>query len=1142
MGSKEILAKYGVIEDNDKPVSEIRQMPSALERNIINPAKYIARESFIKPGKDVYGSFLKGSANAMDTLDFYSDKIAKFIGVPETKDSVFEILKDNWNFYGDKLEKEGLPEGLMKKIYQGLGSAGFEVPKLMALGPQGLIISGAAEGGKEGGVKGSILGGIEGGLTKGILKGLNKLPAKIKYPAAFGFGTTTTPGGIEEKVAGGVVMTSLSVGKSPSMKEFKETQVKYSPIPYKYLSNKAEDIYQRIFNRFQSLENLPDKRIGKMARGYLGIGGKVESVLKDKTYKMKDDGTFEITGEGLIPILDDYDKLSPEKNRDVREKDADNYQFAKRTIYGLQRPEFEGSDEYIVSPEQVKNAKEILTELDKKYNPVETGVIPDFKNTREALVYGNRIKGNIKQIEMLNKNRNELLKKTNEIQTLGDKMTDVQLQEGFNIATKAQFLREAVEAAEGKSPDVLGIPKESYISIPHLEQTAQRRYDYRSRILHLLVDSGNLSQAKFDKILSKNPYYVSFEKILDEIDLKEGGSPVSKGIFTKAKSPLKTIKGSELENKPSIETDIKNTYRIMDIAERNTIWNAVYNLKEKPELGIEEVKIPNEKTIQTMFGQSPFKPKGKVLEGYVDGKRTYMKVSDNLYDSMSGLNETSVSLLTKILSVPAKTLRTGSTITPEFISRNLIRDQWVAFIQTKLGYKPFIDPPKAIADIMNKTNSYYDWMRSGGMQSGFSELSRQNIQKTINDLRNRPSLLKSLNIITKAQDISQLFEQATRLGVYKAGIKKGLSPLEAGFESRESTIDFARRGSQTKDINAVTAFFNAGLQGTDKFIRTTVEDPAGVAVKGITTITIPSIISYLLNKDDPDYQELPRWQKDLFWIYKVNGTFVRIPKPFVYGQIFGSMPERFLDYLSKEDSVAFEGLIKSIYDSVSPISGSPEGGLLITAIKPLIENDRNWSYFRERPVVPKPKLSNDLGRSVLPPYQYGRYTTETAKRFGKLFNYSPSKIDNLVFGWTGGAGRYALEGSDLLLGSKKEKRPSELADIPLIKGFVTRNVSSENSESVTRFYENADKILQIHSTYNFLKKDNIKEALDLIRKYPEIKYAPAINITIKQIREIDKKIDEVVKSNISEGKKRLLLNNLDRRKINIAVQVNKLVK
>jgi hypothetical protein len=48
-------------------------------------------------------------------------------------------------------------------------------------------------------------------------------------------------------------------------------------------------------------------------------------------------------------------------------------------------------------------------------------------------------------------------------------------------------------------------------------------------------------------------------------------------------------------------------------------------------------------------------------------------------------------LLTKILAIPAKMLRAGAVLSPDFMGRNMIRDQTMAFVLSKGGYFPVFD-------------------------------------------------------------------------------------------------------------------------------------------------------------------------------------------------------------------------------------------------------------------------------------------------------------------------------------------------------------------------------------------------------------------------------------------------------------------
>jgi len=1207
----------------------------------------IAQEGLIKPIKSFASGFYKASANFADTLDFYSDKISMAMGNPKAKGSVFELLRDNWDRFSKDLEQGGLSESVVKKIYTGLGEAGFEVPKLMAMGPQGLAVSGAAEGGKAGGVGGAIVGAATGGLTKGALTGLNTLPSAIKYPSAFGFGAVTTPGGVEEKVAGGAVMTGLSVGKSPSMRDFKENQ-KFSPINKILPYEARERYYQNIVNRFQSIENIterakamgmdikPGENPAIRAREYLSNTAKTDQVLKNGTYRITPEGKIEMTGEGLQSILNDYDKTSPIKGVNDRAKDLNQYLIARRTIEDLQRPKSEFTGENIVSPEQVKKAQETMDRLSKKYgveritssvkppDPQGGTIAPKlkplaaearkYKTAEEFVKNANTVNPSEKGV--FQKYTPELRSKMpigENIQTLdksiGGKPDDIitiyrgtsgnKINAGDYITTNKQLAKDYAGTGNvvklkvrkgdiidtideagmeeyiykpnadklkpqtksqltdiwnkaqgaGQKPPVE--PPKTAVNIPIFDKTAARLYDYQKRVLHNLVDSGNMSEAQYQDILAKNPNYIPFDRVMPE-GTPSGGTPVSKNRFTGARSPVKRIKGSELEIQDPIESIIKNTYRIMDIAERNSIARNVARLGEvlpgeisPVKVSMQPVKLTEKESAtgqpETIFRPSQFKPKGNVIEYFDQGKRKYIEVTPNLYQAMTGLNEVSSNLFSKLLSIPAGTLRVGATITPEFMLRNPIRDQWTAMLQTRVGFKMFKDSSGAVADILGKSEVYNDWIRSGGAHAGFVELSRPNLQKMVKNLRSKEGFFTKggFPIISQAQDISQLFEQATRLGVYKAALDKGMSPVEAAFQSRESTLDFARRGAKTKDINSAIAFFNAGIQSVDKTARVFRDDPAGATAKAIASITIPSLLLYLKNRQDPDYKEIPRWRKDLFWVTKFGNTYIQIPKPFSYGQVFGSLPERFFEYLDSSDPKALNGLTKSLYDSISPVSGDPTSGLLPTAIKPLIENATNWNFFTQRNIVPQGK------EGLLPEAQFTKYTSDTGKMVGKWLNYSPAKFENLIQSYFGGTGRYALQGGDLVLKAVGQettsRRPAELADIPLIKGFVTRSVYT-SPESLQSFYRQKEQLSRPYLTYkNYLNTGETEKAKEILTRFPKAKYYPVLNKYSEILLKFNNAIDNVVKQNASALEKKEKINSLEKRRLNLLKSINRYI-
>jgi hypothetical protein len=381
-----------------------------------------------------------------------------------------------------------------------------------------------------------------------------------------------------------------------------------------------------------------------------------------------------------------------------------------------------------------------------------------------------------------------------------------------------------------------------------LEGTSNRIYEYQKRVLHTLVQTGNMSEEQYNDILKKNSKYIPFQRVMD--DKKVEVTPQSKNRFTKAKAPVEKIKGSELELENVLESVVGNTIAITNRAYRNRVAKAVAGLEELFPERIQSVdKIKSGKQ--------------NIIDYYEDGKIKHIEVSPELYQAMTGMDETQLDMFVKILSVPAQILRTGATITPEFMMRNFFRDQFTAAIQTNVGFRPFIDSAFGLADVMKKTDIYYEWLQSGAAYSGLVETSRDGLAKAYKELTKKPNMLKKLNIISTLQDMSQVFEQATRIGIYKAAKRKGLSSTRAAFESREGTLDFNVRGAKTKNVNALKAFFNAQVQAADKFVRTYQKNPVATTTKGLAYITAPSVLLYLVNRLDPEYDQLPRWQKDL---------------------------------------------------------------------------------------------------------------------------------------------------------------------------------------------------------------------------------------------------------------------------------------
>jgi hypothetical protein len=498
-----------------------------------------------------------------------------------------------------------------------------------------------------------------------------------------------------------------------------------------------------------------------------------------------------------------------------------------------------------------------------------------------------------------------------------------------------------------------------------------------------------------------------------------------------------------------------------------------------------------------------------------------------------------IGMIWRLLAAPARLLRAGATLTLDFMIRNPIRDQFSAFINSKYGFIPGVDLVRGIFEYFGKKDAYKLWQIAGGEHSMLVSLDREYLQSTFDDLVKKKGgmFFKYVKHPVEALRIlSEIGEEATRLGEMKRALNAGATPAEAAFAAREVTLDFARVGSKTRALNAIIAFWNANIEGTDKVIRSFKDRPFRTLLKVLIGITLPSILLYFVNRKDPRWKEIPAWQKDLFWIVMTKNHIYRIPKPFGLGQLFGTIPEKILEFIDKDDKEVFDSMWGSVLNSVAP-------GFIPTAMAPIIEDITNYSFFLDRPIVPS-------GKESLPAEaQYGDYTSEVAKMAGKALGYSPAKIDNLIQGYTGGLGKYVISALDSILkGTGIVRRPvspeQSIENMPVVKSFMIREPIGSSSESVNRIYTMySDTNGGTQYVNSLMKSGDTDAAQAYLDSHPELVYAKAIRDVVYYFSDINKYQDQIRNDDTMTAKeKKEAIRDLDITKTDIAQQLLEQIK
>lgn len=701
----------------------------------------------------------------------------------------------------------------------------------------------------------------------------------------------------------------------------------------------------------------------------------------------------------------------------------------------------------------------------------------------------------------------------------------------YAVALRAQELQgRGIET--GIAPaDVAHVLEE--LESPLFRQTFNDLQTWNRQLLTYLRDAGVMEPDALEAILESNKAYLPFYRVME--DAPEGGITYRSSRFGYLNSPVKRIKGSGREIIDPFESLVKNAQLYTHIAQRQQVSNALAALAETQGAGkwIERVPTPQKKVatltaaeLAGIFGQQGRGPEFERFllslgfdrgpEGWTPrggtaadamvlvfrpgdymkepnmisvlkrGKRVWYEVAPDLYQALMGLRQEHMEGWVRMLSAPARVLRAGATLAPEFIGRNPFRDQVQAFITSDYGFKPGLDFVRGLFHMLKGTETYGQWRAAGGERSALLGLDRKGLRATFaRDVARKGVSNVVYNPLEMLRAVSEAMENATRIGEFARAVgtegtgKEGL--LRAATAAREVTVDFARHGAKTQGLRNIAAFWNARLQGYDRLFRAVKAHPVRTLARTFAGITLPSVALYYVNRDDPEYWELPQWQRDLFWCVKISGHWVRIPKPFELGVVFGSIPERILEWWDTKDP-------RRVSDTVKNFLGTEIEQTLLpmpTFLQPLWDNYGNYSSFRRRSLIPRGL------QDVAPEAQVTPGTSEVAAHLGRFLNYPPAKIDNLLNAWTGGLGRVGLDiaGQAIAAADHGQRErfgvppstPQLVGPVregtPFVRGFVAR-APGASSESVERFYNELATTAVAWNTAKLYERTEDDAALD----------------------------------------------------------------
>lgn len=703
---------------------------------------------------------------------------------------------------------------------------------------------------------------------------------------------------------------------------------------------------------------------------------------------------------------------------------------------------------------------------------------------------------------------------------------------------------------------------EQFYNDTQIQEAAQIVYDTLDGVLQYAVNNKLISKETAKTLRETGAFYVPFQRVIEgrgnrvgrrgavadiintrtgsELDIKD----VLENIITNSANIIKQVEnnnvlravyeqGQETGMQNNIFEEVSAPMRKVGREQLQT-WEA-----ELRKQGVDTSKIDLDKTIDLFVPNNGIvtEKNGSHIVSFFDkdGKRRYLEFypeSTDIFNSLMGMDKNANSTFLKLMRAANMPLRYGATMANVgFAIPNMISDTIQATIYSEAGFVPVVDNIMGIINVLGATNSkaraflqhiepsyaarleqMYDiYQQTGASSSTRMSQYRQSAQELMANVYGVSNskqlgiderfvpLKRFMDILTY---IPELSESSTRFRVfqknYEAYLNKGMSEIDAriaaALESRDATQDFGRTGTVMHEVNQLIPFSAARVGSAYTFYEKVKSNPKRVLGRTALLITISMLIKGL-GYGDEEIEELNQRKKDDNFVFKIGDTVITLKKPQGILRSIINLSEYIQDLFTghieegKEGNRLVELIQSTIMDNMPADSVT---GLVPNAIAPVVENAINKDFYYNTDIVKSYDL--DLPEEQ----QYYDYTSQLAIWLGKVFHYSPAKIDNLISGYFGSLGTQftnIIDWTSSKLGISVEEPAMGAEDNAIGKRFVV-NVN-ENSASVDEIYSRKDELTKKLNGGTITEEENTE--LETIKA--GISKISALNKQIKAIKQ-----------------------------------------
>ncbi|MFZ9801671.1 MAG: LPD38 domain-containing protein, partial [Burkholderiaceae bacterium] len=338
-------------------------------------------------------------------------------------------------------------------------------------------------------------------------------------------------------------------------------------------------------------------------------------------------------------------------------------------------------------------------------------------------------------------------------------------------------------------------------------------------------------------------------------------------------------------------------------------------------------------------------------------------------------------------------------------------------------------------------------------------------------------------------DYNEAMENAVRLSAFDVALNSGLSQERAASLAKNLTVNFNRKGRQSREIGALYAFFNASIQGTARMAQT-LKGPLGrkIMLGGVMLGAVNTLLAMAImgGGDDGDdgWEKIPEFVKEKNLIIPISKTeYLSLPLPLGFhflpniGRLSVEMMAGGRDHTPGRQ---LGKLLQVLLDAFNPLGGTQSFSQLVTptVADPAVAlaQNQDWTgrpiYRGENHNPLNPQPGTALVKDSATPWSkviaeaLNRISGGTAYQPG-AWSPTPDQIDYVIGQLTGGVGRELGKLAQTISAPfTGDELPAH--KIPLLGRLYgsTQGVSGESE----LFYKNIKLLNQIENEYKWRMK------------------------------------------------------------------------